>query len=76
MKAILAVAISGLITLLLEEKAREVAGGAQAVYGETVAQARDATGALKTNVQGNPLSSILISGGLGFAVAYMWPKKS
>ena len=75
MKSLLAIAISGLIALLLEEKARQVAGDAQSVYGEAVVQARDATGTLKTNVRDSPLTSILISGSLGFVAAYLWPQQ-
>ena len=42
MKAILALATLALVTLVLEEKGRQVAGEAKDAYGEAVVQARDA----------------------------------
>ena len=43
MKAILGLATLALVTLVLEEKGRQVAGEAKNAYGEAVVQARDAT---------------------------------
>jgi uncharacterized membrane protein YdbT with pleckstrin-like domain len=76
MKAILAMATLALVTLVVEEKARQVAGDAHDAYGEVVDQARGATAALSKKVQQEPLIALLISGGLGYLLASVLPRRN
>ena len=55
MKSVLALVTLALVTLVLEEKGRQVAGDAQDAYGEAVVQARDATESMRRSVGGNRL---------------------
>jgi len=63
MKSLLALVTLALTALVLEEKAREVAGDAQDAYGQAVAQAREAKRSLAEQVQQQPLISLLVAGG-------------
>jgi hypothetical protein len=74
MKTLLALVTVALAALLLEEKAREFAGNAQDAYGEAVEQGRAATKALSLKIEEQPLFSLLIAGGLAYAVATITPK--
>ena len=57
MKPISALATLALVTLVLEEKGRQVAGEAQSVYGEAVVQARGATEFLRESGREQPVAS-------------------
>jgi hypothetical protein len=76
MKPLLALVTLALTALVLEEKAREVAGDAQDAYGQAVVQAREATHSLAGQVRQQPLISLLIAGGLAYAVASVIPARS
>jgi hypothetical protein len=62
MKSILALVTLALVTLVLEEKGRQVAGEAQGAYGEAVVQARDATESVRRSVGRQPLAALAIAG--------------
>lgn len=74
MKPVLALVTLALVTLMMEEKARQVAGEAKIAYGEAVDQARGATQSVGRNVQRQPLGAILIASALGFALAWLVPR--
>jgi hypothetical protein len=75
MKSLLALVTLALTALVLEEKAREVAGDAHDAYGQAVEQAREAKHTLAQQVQQQPLISLLIAGGLAYAVASVIPAR-
>ena len=76
MKTLLAVVTLVLTALILEEKARQVAGDAQDAYGQAVEQGREATKALSQSVEKQPLISLLVAGGLAYALASAIPSRS
>lgn len=69
MKLLLALTTLVLVCLMLEEKARQVAGEAKVAYGEAVDQAHDATQSLGRYVKRQPLAAMSIASGVGFALA-------
>jgi hypothetical protein len=75
MKSLLALVTLALTALLLEEKARQVAGDAHDAYGEAVVQAREATNSLSQQVERQPLVSLLVAGGLAYAAASIIPSR-
>jgi len=75
MKSILAVVTLALVTLVLEEKARQVAGEAQEAYGEAVDHARGATESLSRNVEQRPLAALLVASAAGYALAQIFPRR-
>ena len=75
MKPLLALVTLVLTSLLLEEKARQVAGDAQQGYNELAGQARQAKDALTEKVERQPLISLLIAGGVAYALATMLPAR-
>ena len=62
MKAILAVVTLALVALVVEEKARQIAGDTHDAYGEMVDRARGATATLSKKIQQKPLIALLIAG--------------
>jgi hypothetical protein len=76
MKPLLALVTLALTSLLFEEKARQVAGDAQQACTELMAQARDAKQALAGKVEQQPLISLLVAGGLAYALASVIPNRS
>nr|WP_294525487.1 hypothetical protein [uncultured Rhodopila sp.] len=75
MKPLLALVTLAVTALVLEEKAREVAGDAQDAYGQAVVQAREAKQSLTRQVRQQPLISLLVAGGLAYAVASVIPAR-
>jgi|tagenome__1003787_1003787.scaffolds.fasta_scaffold20860005_2 ElaB/YqjD/DUF883 family membrane-anchored ribosome-binding protein len=75
MKAILALATLALVTLVLEEKGRQVAGEARNAYGEAVAQARDATQSARQSIGQQPLASLVIAGVVGYLLSLVVPRR-
>ena len=75
MKALLALVTLTLTVLIFEEKARQLAGDAQDAYGGAVEQAREATQTLSQKVEQQPLISLLIAGGLAYALASVIPTR-
>jgi ElaB/YqjD/DUF883 family membrane-anchored ribosome-binding protein len=75
MKAILALATLALVTLVLEEKGRQVAGEAKNAYGEAAVQARDATQSVRQSVGQQPLASLVIAGVVGYVLSLVVPRR-
>ena len=75
MKPLLALVTLVLTTLIFEEKAREVAGDARHAYGEAADQVREATAALSNQVEQQPLISLLVAGGIAYALASIIPSR-
>ncbi len=73
MKSLLALVTLAVTALVLDEKARQVAGDAQEAYGQAVVQAQAARKTLAEQVQQQPLISLLVAGGLAYAVASVIP---
>ena len=69
MKSVLAVVALALVTLVLEDKARQIAGDAQQVYGEAAEQARAARETVSQKVESQPLVAVLVAAVIGFAVS-------
>ncbi len=76
MKPLLALVTLALTALIFEEKARQVAGDAQETYHELVAQACEAKKSLSANVEKQPLISLLIAGGIAYALASITPSRN
>jgi hypothetical protein len=76
MKPLLALVTLALTALIFEEKARQLAGDAQDAYGEVVAQAGEAKQALTDHVEQQPLLSLLIAGGVAYALASIIPTRN
>lgn len=76
MKLLLALVTLALTALIFEEKARQVAADAQQGYGEAVDQVREATNALSQKVEQQPLVSLLVAGGIAYALASVIPSQS
>ena len=75
MKTLLALATLVLTSLLFEEKARQVAGDAQGACNELIAQARAAKTTLTGKVERQPLFSLLLAGGIAYALASIIPSR-
>jgi hypothetical protein len=76
MKPLLTLVTLALTALLFEEKARQVAGDAQQAYTGLAVQARDAKQTLAGKVERQPLISLLIAGGIAYALASMIPARN
>lgn len=75
MKSILALVTLALAALIVEEKTREIAVDAQGAYNGAVVQAKEATQTLSHKVEQQPLISLLIAGGLAYALASVIPTR-
>ncbi len=75
MKALLAMVTLALTALLLEEKARQVAGDAHDAYDGALVQAGEARKTLSEHVQQQPVISLLLAAGLAYAVASVIPAR-
>jgi hypothetical protein len=75
MKPLLALVTLALTALLLEDKARQVAGDAQEAGHELAVQVADAKKALSEQVQRQPLISLLVAGGAAYALAVVVPRR-
>jgi hypothetical protein len=62
MKAILAVVTQALVALIVEEKARQIAGDTHDAYGEMVDQLRGVAETLSKKIEQKPLIALLIAG--------------
>lgn len=76
MKPVLALVTLALAMLVVEERARQVAGEAQHAYGEAVVQARDASKSLTKSVKKQPLAALLVSGAVGYMLSWLVPRRS
>ena len=75
MKPLLALATLALTALIFEERARQVAGDAHDALDSAVGQARGAKQSLTQQVEKQPLISLLIAGGLAYALASIIPSR-
>lgn len=75
MKSLLALVTLALAALVVEEKARQVAGDAHDAYGEAVVQAQVAKKTLAQKVEQQPLLSLLVAGGFAYALASVIPSR-
>jgi hypothetical protein len=76
MKPLLALVTLALVILVVEERARQVAGDAQHAYGEAVVQVRDASESLSQSVKKQPLGALLVSGAVGYMLSWLVPRSS
>ena len=74
MKPILAIATLALVALVIEDKARQLAGDAQSAYGGAIDQARESSEALSRKVEDRPVAAVLIAAGVGYAVSRLLPR--
>ena len=74
MKSILAMATLALVALVLEDKARQLAGDAQNAYGGAVDQAREPSEALSRKVENRPVAAVLIAAAIGYALSRLLPR--
>jgi hypothetical protein len=75
MKSLLALVTLALTALILEEKARQVAGDAHEAIDQAVVQARGARQSLSQTIEQQPLISLLVAGGLAYALASIIPNR-
>jgi ElaB/YqjD/DUF883 family membrane-anchored ribosome-binding protein len=75
MKSILAVAVLALVSLVFEEKARQVAGEAQHAYGEAVDQARASSESLSRTVEQQPLIALVVAAAVGYILSGFMPRR-
>lgn len=76
MKSLLALVTLALTALIFEEKARQVAGDAHDAVDQAIVQARDAKQTLTQKVEQQPLISLLVAGGLAYALASIIPNRN
>lgn len=69
MKSVLALATFALVTLLMEEKARELAGDAQQVYGEAANQARATRDTISHKIEDQPVMAVAVATVVGYVLA-------
>ena len=75
MKSLLALVTLALAALVLEEKARQLAGDAQNAFGQAAVQAHEAKQSLTRTVGQQPWFSLLIAGGLAYTLASIIPAR-
>ena len=75
MKPLLALVTLALTALLLEDKARQVAGDAREAGHDLAAQVSDAKKALAGQVERQPLLSLLVAGGAAYVLAALIPRR-
>ncbi|HEY4040502.1 MAG TPA: hypothetical protein VGM32_01505 [Rhodopila sp.] len=75
MKPLLALVTLAVTTLIFEEKARQIADDAHEAYNELIAQASETKRSLVTQVERQPLLSLLVAGGVAYALASIIPTR-
>lgn len=75
MKSVLAAITLALVALVVEERARQVAGEAQNACGEAIEQVRNATKTLSRSMTQQPLSAILLATGIGYVLAALMARQ-
>lgn len=76
MKPLLALVTLVLTALLFEEKARQIAGDANDAIDHAMVQAREARVSLTQQVERQPLISLLVAGGVAYALASIVPTRA
>ena len=69
MKALLGLATVALTILVMEEKARQLAGDAQHAVGEAAHQARVTRDAITHKVEDQPLMGVVVAAVVGFVIS-------
>jgi hypothetical protein len=69
MKSLLAMLSMALAALVLEEKVRQIAGDVQGAAGQAMVQAQETKRTMTRKVGQQPWISLLIAGGLAYALA-------
>ena len=75
MKSLLALVTLALTALIFEERARAVAGDAHDAFDNAATHAHDAKAAVVHQVEQQPLLSLLIAGGIAYALASVIPSR-
>jgi hypothetical protein len=76
MKSLLALVTLALTALVLEERTRQIASDAHDAYGGAVVQVREAKKTLAEQIEDQPLISLLLAGGLAYALASIIPSRN
>jgi hypothetical protein len=76
MKPLLGLVTLALTALIFEEKARQIAGDAQDAYAAAAAQVGEARQALTNHIERQPLLSLLLAGGVAYALASIMPARN
>ncbi len=75
MKSVLAVATMAIVALVMEDRARQLAGEAHDAYGALVDTTRTSTEAVTNKIEARPMAALLIAGGLGYALSAILPRR-
>ena len=73
MKPILALATVALVALVMEEKARQLAGDAQHPVGEAVSHARHTKDTVRHKVEDQPIIAVFAAAALGYVLSKFVP---
>ena len=76
MKALLGLVALVLAALIAEDKVRQAAAGAHGAYDEALVQAREARMSLSRKVRQQPIMSLLVAGGIAYALAAVIPTRT
>ncbi len=75
MKSVLAVATLAIVALVMEDRARQLAGDAHDAYGELVDQTRHSKEVVTHKIEEKPMIALLVAGAVGYAVSAIWPRR-
>jgi hypothetical protein len=73
-KSVLAVATLAIVALVLEDRARQLAGDAQDAYGGLVDQTRLSTRAVSQEIEAKPILALAVAGTIGYALSRLMPR--
>ena len=76
MKALLGLVTLALAALIVEDTLRQVAADARGAYDGAAMQAREARTSVSQHVRQQPLISLLVAGGLAYALAAVIPSRT
>ena len=71
MKTVLALLTLVLAGLVIEERARDIAGETQVALGEAAEQARDLGQTVSARTRERPWTGVVIAGGLGYVLGWI-----
>jgi hypothetical protein len=75
-KSVLAVATLAVVALVMEDRARQLAGEAHDAYGELVDQTRHSTELMTHRIEKRPIVALLVAGAVGYALSAIWPRRA
>jgi len=73
MKSILALVTLALVALVMEERARQLAGDAQHALGEAVTQAQHGKDMMRHKVEDQPVIAVVAAAALGYVLSKVMP---